>query len=223
MRLDESVRQFRAPLFEQVDLRQEALNLVAFNENFRSWKDVTFPVPIQPLVDSAVLVETFERGTTISAYMNSDDEELRRAIAETGCRVLLKMMLADNFVHADLHPGNILVRLPEEEVEPSRRPFWALWGRTRRPTVVLLDCGMTVSLTDRNKYNLLSFFEARAPPSAARCLCSKSLPGATPRFACPAAATPLPRSITHRLVSSPPAPGHHKGGRPQRRGDDPLL
>lgn len=38
MRLDESVRQFRAPLFEQVDLRQEAQNLATFNSNFKSWK-----------------------------------------------------------------------------------------------------------------------------------------------------------------------------------------
>lgn len=117
-------------------------------------------MPIEPLVDSAVLVETFERGTTISKYMDSDDEELRKNIAETGCKVLLKMMLADNFVHADLHPGNILVRLPEEEEDVSRRPLWGFGGQ-RKPTVVLLDCGMTVSLTDRNKYNLLSFFEVR--------------------------------------------------------------
>lgn len=125
-------------------------------------------MPIDPLVDSAVLVETFERGVTISNYMDSDDEELRKSIAETGCKVLLKMMLADNFVHADLHPGNILVRLPEDEGEGGagrRAGLWGLWGRQRRPTVVLLDCGMTVSLTDRNKYNLLSFFEVRV------CLC----------------------------------------------------
>ena len=31
--------------------------------------------------------------------------------AELGSSCYLKMLLKDNFIHADLHPGNILVRL----------------------------------------------------------------------------------------------------------------
>lgn len=155
MRLHESVQQFRGPLFEQVDLRREADNLRTFNANFRSWKDVRFPVPVDPLVESSVLVETFEHGLCIAAFWDSPDDELRKSIAEIGCKVLLKMMLADNFVHADLHPGNILVRTKEVST------WGALFGGGRAaPQIVLLDCGMTASLTTRNKYNLLRFFEA---------------------------------------------------------------
>ena len=35
-----------------------------------------------------------------------------RELAAIGVKTLLKMLIDDNFLHADLHPGNILVRLP---------------------------------------------------------------------------------------------------------------
>ena len=35
---------------------------------------------------------------------------VRRRVALIGARTILKMIFADNFVHGDLHPGNILVR-----------------------------------------------------------------------------------------------------------------
>lgn len=54
--LQESVRQFGAPLREQLDLQAEARNLRRFNTNFRSWKRLSFPRPIFPLVAPDVLV-----------------------------------------------------------------------------------------------------------------------------------------------------------------------
>ena len=157
MRLDESVRQFREPLFEQVDLSREASNLQLFNANFKSWRQVSFPRPFEHLVQPAVLVETFEEGCSIAQFLMTDDSPyVRRSIADLGCKALLKMMLADNFVHADLHPGNILVRMdPPSTVLERLLPF-----RRRKPHIVLLDCGMTASLSDRNKHNLFRFFEA---------------------------------------------------------------
>ncbi len=73
------------------------------------------------------------------------------------------MMLADNFVHADLHPGNILVRLDEPRTPALLRALPLLPRRLRRPAphIVLLDCGMTARLSDRNKHNLFKFFAVR--------------------------------------------------------------
>lgn len=63
LRLDESVRQFGAPMREQLDLAEEARNLARFNHNFKKWRGkVSFPEPLLPLVSSTVLVETFEEG-----------------------------------------------------------------------------------------------------------------------------------------------------------------
>jgi len=112
LRLEESLKQFAAPLREQVDLGREGFYLHAFNYNFRKEKNISFPVPLYPLVAPAVLVETFEEGKHISSYVakgagapyNSD-------LARVGARTMLHMMVVDNLVHSDLHPGNILVRL----------------------------------------------------------------------------------------------------------------
>ena len=37
----------------------------------------------------------------------------RRQIADIGIAAFLKMLFVDNFVHGDLHPGNILVRFED--------------------------------------------------------------------------------------------------------------
>jgi len=46
---------------------------------------------------------------------SNDDMVVRSAVAETGMQVLLKMLILDNFVHADLHPGNVLIRMVTKE------------------------------------------------------------------------------------------------------------
>jgi len=137
MRLDESVRQFREPLFEQVDLTREASNLRAFNANFAAWRRVSFPVPVEGLVRPAVLVESFEEGISIREYLQADDPELRRSLADLGCKMLLKMMLADNFVHADVRflffsfLPNRSAHAPPLLRSCIRATSWCGWRRSR--------------------------------------------------------------------------------------------
>lgn len=61
----------------------------------------------------------------------------------------------DNFIHADMHPGNILVR-----VGPSKSSRRRLFKS--KPHVVFLDVGMTAELSGSDRINLLEFFKAVA-------------------------------------------------------------
>ena len=126
-------------LEKQVDLRNEAQALERFGANFKKPVNghVKFPVPICYTHD--LLVETFETGTHVDHLVKNDIDdqilqsaEVKQKIALTGARALLKMIFVDNFVHGDLHPGNVLIRLKngnglvekngqnDESLEPSR-------------------------------------------------------------------------------------------------------
>ncbi|XP_008941970.1 PREDICTED: uncharacterized aarF domain-containing protein kinase 2, partial [Merops nubicus] len=108
--LTEIVEEFEKLMIQQIDLRYEARNLERFRHNFLDVDFVTFPTPLWPLVTADVLVETFEESEPISHYLGAEvATELRQRLAKMGMDMLLKMIFVDNFVHADLHPGNILV------------------------------------------------------------------------------------------------------------------
>ncbi|XP_051125626.1 ABC1 family protein YPL109C, mitochondrial-like isoform X2 [Andrographis paniculata] len=156
LRLDESVQQFAVFMMSQVDLAREAAQLSRFTYNFRRWKDVSFPKPVYPLVHPAVLVESFEHGESVALYVDGlkGNEHVNSALAHIGTHALLKMLLVDNFVHADMHPGNILVRLTR-----SKRPKRTL---KTKPHVIFLDAGMTAELSKNDQINLLEFFKAIA-------------------------------------------------------------
>lgn len=163
LRLDESIQQFAVFMLTQVDLAREAAHLSRFIYNFRRWKDVSFPKPLYPLVHPAVLVETFEQGESVARFVERRGKNrLNSALASIGTHTLLKMLLVDNFIHADLHPGNILVRMEPDAPNKFKS----------RPHVVLLDVGMTAELSLQDRSTLLQFFKAIADldgRSAAEC------------------------------------------------------
>ncbi|KAF6163333.1 hypothetical protein GIB67_025197 [Kingdonia uniflora] len=169
LRLDESVQQFAVFMLSQVDLAREAAHLSRFIYNFRKWKDVSFPKPLYPLVHPAVLVETYEPGECVSRYVDDELEgssKVRSALAHIGTHALLKMLLVDNFIHADMHPGNILVRVAQKK--SSRKRLFK-----SKPHVIFLDVGMTAELSKSDRVNLLEFFKSvatRDGRNAAGCL-----------------------------------------------------
>lgn len=99
LRLDESMQQFAVFMMSQVDLSREAAHLSRFIYNFRRWKDVSFPVPLYPLVHPSVLVETYEQGKSVLHYVDELEghEHFKSALAHIGTHALLKMLLVKNF------------------------------------------------------------------------------------------------------------------------------
>jgi len=125
------VEDFAALLTDQLDLRIEARNLARFNANFRPESKafasteaarplVLFPVPFLDegwCTHADVLVETFIEGEPLLTWAakqprHGDDpyiDTARHRLCNRGIDAFLQMMLEDNFVHGDLHPGNMLV------------------------------------------------------------------------------------------------------------------
>ncbi|GBG89782.1 hypothetical protein CBR_g49633 [Chara braunii] len=93
LNLQQSLQQFSHTMTAQADLRVEARNLERFYDNFLGLHQSVISPRLIPDLIAAVGVDTF-----------------------------LKMMLVDNFVHLDLHPGNILARVAEPEPQNCQSP-----------------------------------------------------------------------------------------------------
>lgn len=108
--LPDEVSQFGEMMRLQLDLRIEAANLVIFRENFKSRTTAWFPYPYLDYSTREVLVEEFAQGIPLQTFLNTGGGVYQKEIANEGLDAFLNMLLIDNFVHADLHPGNIMVR-----------------------------------------------------------------------------------------------------------------
>lgn len=101
-------RHFVEAIWEQTDLRIEATNYERFRRNFARRTDVAFPEVHAALSTERVLTMEFVRGTKIDA-LPADLTPERHQLAETVRMAMFQMCFDDGFVHADLHPGNMVV------------------------------------------------------------------------------------------------------------------
>lgn len=115
----DEVVQFSEMMRLQLDLRIEANNLSKFQENFKSRSLVTFPFPYIEYTTRSVLIEEYAHGLPLSTFLEIGGASFNDDLADTGLDAFLHMLIIDNFVHADLHPGNIMVRF----FKPVQRPF----------------------------------------------------------------------------------------------------
>ncbi|XP_072242350.1 uncharacterized aarF domain-containing protein kinase 2 [Leuresthes tenuis] len=176
--MHEVVVEFEKLMTKQIDLRFEARNIELFRENFRDVDNVKFPTPLRPFVTRNILVETFEESEPISNYLSSDiPKEVKQKIARMGVETLLKMVFVDNFVHGDLHPGNILVQcreplggstegtLDEHRGKTTLTDLWDTVVVSVRPDpcpiqLVLLDAGIVAQLSGHDLANFKAVFTA---------------------------------------------------------------
>jgi aarF domain-containing kinase len=109
------------------DLRIEAANLAIFRKHFQSRTTAWFPYPYAEYTTRQVLVEEFAQGIPLATFLQSGGGVFQQEIADEGLDAFLHMLLLDNFVHADLHPGNIMVRFykpsqPDLRLRKKRDP-----------------------------------------------------------------------------------------------------
>lgn len=155
--LPRAAKTFSDVLRQQTDLRIEGRNLITFRENFQcddGTVRIVFPRPEEGWVSERVLVEDFMDGAvSISAYLLDDSEvgrKIRKKLAGPLLRAFLKMVFTDNFLHSDLHPGNVLVKATKSSKNPLRTNY----------TLVFLDAGISTSLRPNDRKNLKDLFRA---------------------------------------------------------------
>jgi len=113
--LPDEVHQFGEMMKLQLDLRIEAANLAIFRRNFKDRTTTWFPFPYAEFTTRNVLIEEFAQGIPLADFIENGGGVFQQDIATEGLDAFLRMLLLDNFVHADLHPGNIMVRFYESE------------------------------------------------------------------------------------------------------------
>ncbi|CAO2647716.1 Nn.00g086380.m01.CDS01 [Neocucurbitaria sp. VM-36] len=111
----DEVEQFGEMMRLQLDLRIEAANLTIFRQNFKDRTTAWFPFPYTEYSTRNVLIEEFAQGIPMEDFLQNGGGVYQKDIANEGLDAFLTMLLIDNFIHADLHPGNIMVRFYKPE------------------------------------------------------------------------------------------------------------
>jgi aarF domain-containing kinase len=188
LNLPRAVENFGTLLLRQADLQIEAQNLLQFRTNFyhsntdENDSAIVFPQPREGWISKHVLVEDLvSNAIPISEYLKDSTEQgiqIRKELASPLLRAFLKMVFLDNFVHCDLHPGNVLIQTftTTRPNPPPLPPWWSAgwWGgrnniRTHdddddhtitKHKIVFLDAGIAMSLTPNDQRNLHDLFRA---------------------------------------------------------------
>jgi len=147
--IGESADAFCKVMTDQINMKLEATNLIIFKKKWANEKWASFPTPIPGMITKNVLVETLMDGTSIERYMAMADvvdgkvnrtiQKLRSKLSDMGSRSMIKMIFFDNFIHGDLHPGNIMVQIDKDG----------------EPHLVFLDCGIVFTSKDKKDHEAI--------------------------------------------------------------------
>lgn len=129
MSLPGAVDHFARALRAQLDFRLEAENNRRLARNFATDPRIRVPALRDDLCTARVLTMQFVEGVK-----PTDVEDDRPALARAGFGCIAQMVFLDGFVHADLHPGNVMftrsghiflidLGLVAEIPEPLRKPW----------------------------------------------------------------------------------------------------
>jgi ubiquinone biosynthesis protein len=103
MSIPGAVGHFADALRKQVDFRLEAANNRIIARNFADDPKIAVPALHDDLCTERVLTMEF-----VDGVRPTDVEEDRPGLAQAGFRCIAKMVFIDGFVHADMHPGNLM-------------------------------------------------------------------------------------------------------------------
>ena len=138
------VREFSVRVREEMDFRMEAEHIALFHKHFENDTRVRAPQVLPQFTRRKVLVTEWIKGDKVDrlgerfAACELDFTELMKTLTE----IYLRMLLVEGFMHADPHPGNILVQ--------------------DDGTIVFLDWGMVAQLSRSTRDSILRIALAAA-------------------------------------------------------------
>ncbi|CCC69173.1 hypothetical protein NCAS_0C01830 [Naumovozyma castellii] len=190
--LPNEVENFTILMRLQLDLRIEALNLERFNKNFENSIQVKFPEVMLPLYHRNILFEEYIGGFPMENFLKIknklNDDELCKNVSDPFVDAFLKMLILDDFIHADLHPGNVMLRFVktnryDTEIISSEEESFRITHSLRKkynandpnfieemrytlqnymPQICFIDTGLITELNDKNRVNFIDLFNALA-------------------------------------------------------------
>lgn len=130
------VDEYSRMIIQEMDFRNELRNAERIRANFAGREELRIPRFVEELTTRQVAVSEFIEGVRLDdreglAGLGVDSRELIRSLI----RVYIRMVVVHGFIHADPHPGNILV------------------DRDKR--LVLLDFGMALEFAESTRLELL--------------------------------------------------------------------
>ncbi|KAH9272840.1 hypothetical protein BASA83_004728 [Batrachochytrium salamandrivorans] len=178
----EEVETFGNMMIAQLDLTNERTNLMTFQKNFCGWGSVGFPVPVDGKASPDVLVESYVDAVSMTKFLELGGGGFEKDLAQIVLTCFLKMLILDNFVHADMHPGNVLVsfhrktsskhdlefiedtqidRLKEvTDVSKWNQMLSDMRSNDYTPYLYIVDTGLVSSLSQTHLVNFIDLFKA---------------------------------------------------------------
>jgi aarF domain-containing kinase len=151
-----AVDEFGKFIRSQTNMLTEADNINRFRGLFRDKPDIQFPRVFLEYCTEDVLIESYEAGIPLGEIIRNGSSKIKKRVCDLGIQAFLKMLFIDNFVHGDLHPGNILFQPTERRCNLNDiNNTDKLDGK-----VVLLDCGLVAQLGPRDEQNFLDLMHA---------------------------------------------------------------
>lgn len=130
------VDEFSRTIYEEMDFEQESRNIKRFQELMKDRPGIIIPEYYSELTTPRVLVMRFYHGTKITEFdrLKRQGIDVDRVLSRL-IELYAQQILLDGVIHADPHPGNILV--------------------TRDEKIVLLDYGLVVELDAGTRKELI--------------------------------------------------------------------
>ncbi len=130
------LKEFEVTIYEEMDLLHEVKNIKEFQEFSKKLKWIVIPYVYTELNSKNVLVMDFYKGVKITDLESLKKNGLEpKVVLDRLIEFYIYQSLIQGVIHADPHPGNILV--------------------DDKGKIVLLDYGLVVHISDETKENLI--------------------------------------------------------------------